>query len=150
MEGCWRAERSEASEAADFCDASLQRYRTEHDVRAHHEHKMKDGLTTTTMTTTTTTMTTTRRRCRPPSEPSEARRARRLTEYTWVHSGIKQGYIQVHSGTFRYIRDFSMTLPLTGDLGNRGKYKCTWVHSVQPPQPYILPSLSFGLQHLST
>ena len=63
---------------------------------------------------------------------------RRLTEYTWVHSGIKQGYIQVHSGTFRYIRDFSMTLPLTGDLGNREKYKYTWVHSVQPPQAYII------------
>ena len=31
-----------------------------------------------------------------------------------------------------------MTLPLTGDLGNREKYKYTWVHSVQPPQPYII------------
>ena len=31
-----------------------------------------------------------------------------------------------------------MTLPLTGDLGNREKYKYTCVHSVQPPQPYII------------
>ena len=31
-----------------------------------------------------------------------------------------------------------MTLPLTGDLGNREKYKYAWVHSVQPPQPYII------------
>ena len=59
-------------------------------------------------------------------------------EYTWVHSGIKRGYIQVHSGTFRYIRDVSTALPLTGDLGNVGNRNETWVHSVQPPQPYII------------
>ena len=58
-------------------------------------------------------------------------------EYTWVHSGIKRGYIQVHSGTFGYIQDISTASPLTGDLGNDGKCEYTWVHSVQPPQPYI-------------
>ena len=112
-------------EAADFCDASFQKHHAEHelcssDTELYALHCLSHLP------------------CRPPSEPSEARRARRLTEYTWVHSGIKQGYIQVHSGTFGYIQDFSMTSPLTGDLGNREKYKYTWVHSVQPPQPYII------------
>ena len=54
-----------------------------------------------------------------------------------IHMGSFRHKTRVHSGTFRYIRDFSMTLPLTGDLGNREKYKYAWVHSVQPPQPYI-------------
>ena len=55
-----------------------------------------------------------------------------------MHMGSFRHKTRVHSGTFRYIQDFSMTSPLTGDLGNREKYKYTWVHSVQPPQPYII------------
>ena len=47
----------------------------------------------------------------------------------------------VHSGSFKFIQvhsELSTTLPITGDLGNREKSKYTWVHSVQPPQPFII------------
>ena len=57
--------------------------------------------------------------------------------YIQVHSGTFR-YIQVHSGSFRYIRDVSLIVPLVGDHGNREEHKYTWVHSVQPPQPYII------------
>ena len=59
-------------------------------------------------------------------------------EDAWVDSGIKRRSIQVDSGRFRSIRDFSTALPLTDDLGIYGKYKYAWVDSAQPPQPYII------------
>ena len=55
-----------------------------------------------------------------------------------IHMGSFRHKTRVHSGTFRYIQDFSTALPLTGDLGNDGKCEYSWVHSVQPPQPYII------------
>ena len=61
-----------------------------------------------------------------------------MKKYKKVHSGIKRGYIQVHSGTFRSIQDFSVAVALNGGLGNIGKREYTRVNSVQPPQPYII------------